>query len=215
MDNRERIKFNGKIVEILKLNDWRELSGKYIDLNLVGLFSEVKENLLSIDTDQKRILYFNFFVKEMKDSEDWIKEHIDKLPAGARINKHLKKTYFKVIDNWNTDINDLRNDFRLEKNSTSIQKPKPTNFYKTELSQKQTLLLAFLLKDNKVILPNTTNKFLAKNFGELTGYSATQLEKDLKGVKDPFDISDKKEDLDSLISVLEKLIEKIKEIKPQ
>ena len=99
---------------------------------------------------------------------------------------------------------------KLDPISESTLPPKISKLFKSELTEKQLLLLFYYFRRAKVLHPYASSKAIAQALNLMTGYQTEQLRKQLPGVSNEdkaFEISDRVNDIEQIISKLSAIIE--------
>jgi hypothetical protein len=195
---------NASLKKLCKLEDQYKASTPFhfTDAFLEFLNYLLDENHKITDFDLQTDLKTKYKVKQ---------EHLEGIGLQVEL-------YFGWVYNIVKDVHEFIN-LRIEEvHSLSINKNENTRFRtpnrteqnKTELTQKQTLLLMYYLRDSGLILSTCNNSLLSDCFSQLTGFSKETLRQVMiKKEKDSFEITDKLNDYEELIRALSDMIKNI------
>ena len=190
---------------------------EYIDREFDPFVKKLQTEINSLTPSKSLISEIENWIDELRQliERDNIKP--SKSTNAKEIPQYWKKLSIKLGESRiliYTKINTNEEEAVIESKASS-RVPKRNEFNKSKLTQSETAMLMLYLRDQGVFLNNTSDKLLSESFASLTGFSSTQLIKDISGLakSDKSELSDNKEHYDNLTLLLEEIIQKIKQDK--
>lgn len=162
-----------------------------------------------IDKNPEKEINFLSFIEETSTNTKYFR-------SSSVLNLHNNPTVPNrklLIHKW---IEKKRSDIDREKPQTNtnntMKTPTRSEYNSTVLTEKQTLLLMYYLREKRIVLETSTNTIMGECFGQLTGYK--QLRKHfITAGKDSFEVTRYIKDYETVINNLKELIQLIEDDK--